>query len=50
VNQLQGVAGIYELTETEQGTREDGYDEMRTEIHCLLATVKAMLALLPRPE
>jgi hypothetical protein len=50
MNPLQVVAGTDEMTETEQGPLEDCYNEIRCEIKHLLATVKALAALLPQTE
>jgi hypothetical protein len=50
VDQLQIVNGIEEVSELESIVFQDGYDEVRREIKHLLATIKAMVALLPRSE
>jgi hypothetical protein len=50
VSRLQLVVEIGELSELELGLLQDGHDEVRREIKQLLATIKALAALLPRPE
>jgi hypothetical protein len=50
MNQLHVVAGNDEVIETEQGPLADCYNEIRCEIARLLATVKALVALLPQTE
>jgi hypothetical protein len=46
VLQLELLAGIEESSKFEPCTRRDGYDEMRSEVKHLLATVKVMATLL----
>ena len=50
MDQLQMVIGIEEVSELEPILFEDGYDEVRREIKHLLATIKALVVLLPRSE
>jgi len=47
MNQPPSRIGIPELPELESSPFHDGYDEIRREINHLLATIKAMVVLLP---
>jgi len=48
MDQLQLEIGIAELSELEPSASQDGYEEVRREINYLLATLKALVVLLPR--
>jgi len=50
MNQPPIMIGIYELRELESSSCQDGYDDVRREINHLLATIKAMVVLLPHSE
>jgi hypothetical protein len=50
VDELLLVNGIVEVSDLEPGPIIDGHYELRCEIKHLQATIKAMIALLPRSE
>jgi hypothetical protein len=50
MSQPKIVVGITELPPLEPSLFQDGYDEVRREITHLLATVKAMIVLLPQSK
>ena len=50
MNQLELVIGKDELSKLDPGPFQDGHDEVRREIKQLLATIRAMVALLPPTE
>jgi hypothetical protein len=50
MGQMKVLSGIAEVPELEPSLFQDGYDEVRREINHLLATLKAMIVLLPQAE
>jgi hypothetical protein len=50
MSQPKFVVGIAELPQLEPSPFQDGYDKVRHEINHLLATVKALVVLLPESE